>query len=140
MQVIGHARSSAFADVDADVEPLGSRDLPQQLLPPHDEGKKLGHFIFTEIVQFAHFSIWHRHQVSNGVGITIHYQKGIFPAHQDEVGVIIAGPRGFGQEIGRGRFLEVFKAPRRPQSFELGFGKLHQLTSLEDRAAKSIFI
>jgi hypothetical protein len=56
------------------------------------------------------------------------------------MGSIIAGARGFREEIGRARFLEVFKAPRRPQSFELGFGKLHQLTSLEDRAAKSIFI
>jgi hypothetical protein len=56
------------------------------------------------------------------------------------MGRIIAGPRGFRQEIGRARFFKVLKAPRRPQSFELGFGKLHQLTSLEDRAAKSIFI
>src|SRR6476620_10591177 len=78
MQVIGHARSSAFADVDPDVEPLGFRDLPQQLLPPHDQGKKLGHFIFTEIAQLAHFSIWHRHQVSNSVGITIHIRKEFF--------------------------------------------------------------
>ena len=56
------------------------------------------------------------------------------------MGRVVTGPGSLGQEIGRTRFLEVFKAPRRPQSFELGFGKLHQLTSLEDRAAKSIFI
>ena len=56
------------------------------------------------------------------------------------MGRIIAGPRGFGQEIGGAQLSKSSKPPRRPQSFELGFGKLHQLTSLEDRAAKSIFI
>jgi hypothetical protein len=75
-----------------------------------------------------------------GVRVAVHHQKRILPAHQDKMGRIIAGPRGFGQEIGGARFFKVLKAPRRPQSFKLGFGKLHQLTSLEDRAAKSIFI
>jgi hypothetical protein len=37
----------------------------------------------------------------------------------------------------RARFLEVFKAPRRPQSFELGFRKLHQLTRVRGCERKS---
>src|SRR5438874_3149384 len=128
MQVIGHARSCAFADVDTDVESLRFRDLPQKRLSTHNERKKLDDFILTEIAQLAHLSIWHRHQVPDGVGIAVHYQKRIFPAHEDEVSGIIAGTRSLGQEIGRARFLEVLKAPGRPQSFELGFRKLHQLT------------
>src|SRR5438105_2605370 len=135
--MVGHTRSRAFADVDTDVEPLRLRDPPQQLLSEDHEREKLGNFILSEIAQLAHFSIWDRHQVPEGVGITIHYQKRIFSAHEDEMACIIAGARGFREEIGRARFLEVLKAPRRPQSFEFGFGKLHQLTRVRGYEAKS---
>jgi len=90
MQMVGHASSGAFPDVDADIESLRFRNLPQQFPSTHHQGKKFDNFIFTEIAQVAHFSIWHRHQVSNSVAITIHYQKGIFPAHEDEMGAICA--------------------------------------------------
>ena len=53
------------------------------------------------------------------------------------MGGVITGPRSFGQEIGCTRFLEVFKAPRCPQSFEFGFRKLHQLTRVRAYGRKS---
>src|SRR5437762_2228545 len=78
VQVIGHARSCAFADVDVDIESVRFRDLPQQFLNTHNQGKKFDNFIFTEIAQLAHFSIWHRHQVSNSVGKRFIIRKEFF--------------------------------------------------------------
>ena len=53
MQMIGYASSGAFTDVDADIESLRFRNLPQQFLSTHNQGKKFDNFIFTEITQLA---------------------------------------------------------------------------------------
>ena len=109
MEMIRYPRARAFADVDPDVESLSFHHLPQQFLPAHHEREKFGNFILAEIAQLTHFSIRHRHQMPNGVGVSIHDEEGTsFGAAQQDEQHHRWARAASAEEIGRTRFLEVF--------------------------------
>ncbi len=80
MQVIDDARARAFTEVQSDVEPFSSCRGAQKHLRVHYQIPKLDDFVFAKRRYICRFSVGHRHQVANRVGITVHHQKCVLAA------------------------------------------------------------
>jgi len=66
--------------------------------------------------------------MTHRVGITVHHQESILAPGNDEMGGVVTGPGGVGQEIRVRRFLlEILDAPWAPERFDFRFRELHQV-------------
>ena len=111
MKVIGDPGAGALPEIQADVEALRLDRVTQQALGVFREFPQFQFFAVGQRAQIGHFAIRHDHHVPDRVRVAVHDQESVLAARDDEMRGIVAGLRGFEEEVGCRADREVFGAP-----------------------------
>lgn len=119
VKVIDHSGPGAAPKIQAHIKTLRPHGRPQQVLPERSERPKLELLSLSQLRDVREFATRHGHEMPDGVGVAVHYEKSVRFSREDEVRAVVGGIRSGEREVRFAFGRKIFDAPRSPESGKL---------------------